>query len=316
MSSIKILDKGDYERAYFELEKFCINHTQLLVFGDFGDASFPSISDLDVFICLEDENFSVNRKKIIDYIKSDKIKEYLFFHDPLILPRCLFNITYNFHTMYGLKLTFLKDGIQINNSTKNNHFLNFIWSTYLMSIAPSFIHSNRYNMRDKLLVLKNICQSIDNFDLNAKSLNDSYITRVKAINNNLSNNELSVILSKKLTLLYNLDYKYFNQLDTTNSNNFFKIERNKIFNKSDNNSFDFVNKKIVINLNEKFFNLLSQFYYKKSNNLQINNYIEQSISTNNICKDLGISFPFIKPFNFEFYRDDIKFKLKKTILKL
>ncbi len=77
---------SQYTAIYRELEEFCIKNTKVLLFGEFGNASFPSISDLDVFICLKDESFISDYNKIINFIDSDKTRQYVFFHDPLIIP--------------------------------------------------------------------------------------------------------------------------------------------------------------------------------------------------------------------------------------
>ena len=74
--SIKALTQKDYEFAYKELQEFCINNFDVLMIGEFGDASCPSISDLDVFICLKDKNFEFERIAILNFINENCIRKY------------------------------------------------------------------------------------------------------------------------------------------------------------------------------------------------------------------------------------------------
>jgi hyperosmotically inducible protein len=111
---LKILENKDYVKAYKELEGFCIENTQLLLFGEFGNASFPSISDLDVFICLKDQNFKEDYLNIIKFIDKDEIRQYLFFHDPLMLPESLLPYFKKFHTTYNLNFSYKINDLNIS----------------------------------------------------------------------------------------------------------------------------------------------------------------------------------------------------------
>ena len=57
VNGIKEISRLEYIEAYKDLEKFCVSNLDPLVIGEFGEPSCPSISDLDVFICLKKENF-------------------------------------------------------------------------------------------------------------------------------------------------------------------------------------------------------------------------------------------------------------------
>lgn len=311
------LREEDYIRAYKDLEKFCFNNTKILLFGEFGNASFPSISDLDVFICLKDQNFLQDRDKIINFINSDDIRKYLFFHDPLILPESLLIYFKEFHTAYNLKLSYNPNNISFIESTiDQKKFLNKIWTTYLMGIGPGILTSPKLSSRDKLLVLKNICQSIENIDSNSDALYFSEETRNRFMNNKLTLLEVNEILNIKLNELYKKSENIQFGKNIGSKKDRFKVERNKIIVRDDHNSFSISQGEIIMYLNPENFNFFNQFYTKSSANNQIQNYIDNAVKIDKFCKSINTPYPFITPFGFQFYRTDIRFYLKKKILSI
>lgn len=316
-SSFLKLEFFHYKNAYKELEEYCILNSDLLLFGEFGDASYPSISDLDVFIVLDNEGFQKQREGIIRFINSSKIRKYLFFHDPLILPHRLLPYLKKFHSCYNLELSFQKGNIEIpQNDPEQAQLINNIWTTFLMGIGPSVLINSNFNIRDKLLVLKNICQSIVNIDSNAGALRFSNNVRDQAINGMLSLDEFNCVFETKLNELYKKSekYRFDDKIDFKLKN--IRVQRNMIINSAEFNSYSIENGNIAINLNNELFNLFTQFYFKTSKSPQIQNYIDDALLVNKICRSISSSYPFIAPFGFEFYRNDFKFCLKKNILRL
>lgn len=316
-SKFRKLEIIDYSKAYKDLEEYCVQNTNLILFGEFGNASFPSISDLDVFICLEDQNFLEDQHKIIDFIDSDEIRQYLFFHDPLIISESMLKFLKQFHTLYNLNFTYNKKNILITDSnTEQQELLNSIWTTYIMVIGPGILINPKLDIRDKLLVLKNICQSIVNIDPDSDALYFNKETRKQAINGLLTLVDVNKIFKTKLIELYQIseNLQFGNIIDLKRKK--YKIERNMIIVKDDQNSFSFKEGKIYIHLNPEYFNFFSQFYNKASMNPRIQIYIENAISLNKLCRKIKISYPFIAPFGFLFYRNDVKFYVKKIILAI
>jgi hypothetical protein len=316
-STLKKLESNDYAKVYNELEEFCVKNTNLLLFGEFGNASFPSISDLDVFICLKNQNFLEDHHKIIDFINSDEIRQYLFFHDPLIIPEDILIYFKQFHTAYNLKLSYNKANIIIQDSDPDQQeLLNSIWTTFIMGIGPGILIDSNFSVRDKLLVLKNICQSIVNIDSDSDALSVSKKIRIRAINEELSIVEVNEVLKNKLNELYQKSGNLHFESNIEVGKNKYKVERNKVIINDDNNFFSISADKIYIHLNPENFSVFSQFYNKISENVRIQNYIDNAIRINKICNKMNIPYPFITPFGFQFYRNDVKFYIKKKFLAL
>jgi hypothetical protein len=317
-SEMTQLTISQYAIIYKELEDFCIKNTKVLLFGEFGNASFPSISDLDVFICLKDDSFISDYNKIINFIDADKTRQYVFFHDPLIIPERILPFLNQFHTLYNLKFTFEREAVLIPFSNPNQlNFLNTIWTTYLMGIGPSILINEQFGIRDKLLVLKNICQSIVNIDANSEALLFSDKIRNQVMEGELSLSDINEIFEDKLRELYDKanTIKINDKLELKNRDKF-RVGKNKLFFSSYKNDFSISKKEICIVLNNEIFNLFGQIYFRKSTNRLLKEYIENSSKVNRHCKDLGISYPFISPFGYQFYRTDLKFTIKQKIFSL
>lgn len=314
-STFKKLSQVDYMNAYKDLESYCIQNTNLLLYGEFGNASFPSISDLDVFICLEDSNFVEDRNNIIAFIDSNDTRKYLFFHDPLILAETVLPYLRLFHTCYNLEISFNKDSKLIPPVNVDDlKLLNVIWTTFLIGIGPEIIINGKYGVRDKLLVLKNICQSIVNIDADSEALHFSEIIRRQAFRNELSIEEVNEIFEIMLRELYSVSHKLkFDESEINISRNKIKVEKNKTFIHSDRNNFTILNKKVIIELDNQLYSFFTQFYNRKSNSIQIQKYIDNTLILNLNCKKKRFVYPFITPFGFHFFRDDLKFKIKKKL---
>lgn len=303
-----------YLTVYNDLEKFCIENTGTLLFGEFGNASFPSISDLDVFVCLKDENFISDYKKILNFIDLDETRQYLFFHDPLIIPESILPFLNQFHTLYNLNFTYKNCEVFIPfSSSEQLHFLNTIWTTYLMGICPSILINQQFGIRDKLLVLKNICQSIVNIDANSDALKINEKVRNQVINGELLSDDINKIFESKLRELFlrSNEIKISNEVGLTKKNKF-KINKNKTFLPSNQNAFLISKNDISIFLNNRMFNFLEQLYNRKSKDNQLQIYIDNSMKIDSICRKLGLSYPFISPFGYQFYRTDLKFEIKRN----
>ncbi|GGZ89298.1 hypothetical protein [Algibacter mikhailovii] len=317
-AGIKILNLEDYRNAYNDLEQFCKTQTKPLIIGEFGDASCPSISDLDVFICLQKNDFQENREKILNYIKKDEIRSYLFFHEPFIISEEMISLIPNFHSLYGLKITYNPSSIEIvKPSAGSKLMLNIIWTSFLMVTGLHVITNEKYSCRDRLLVLKNICQSIDNIDSSHKALKFSSELRFSVLKGKVLPKDVNEIFIIKLSELF----EYSNDIVIDQLERYSRRTRYCINNRleillSNNNKFLIEEKGYKVYLNDTFFNFFQQFYYNKSNNIILQDYIKNSQNLNCILRAKGVEYPFVTPFSFHFFRDDIKFKLKKAIFFL
>lgn len=308
----------DYRRIYKELEVFCIKETDPLLIGEFGDSSFPSISDLDVFICLKDHEFAKQKERIVTFIDSSLDRQYIFFHDPLILPESLMPYFRGFHTAYNLNLTYQNgDNLISEINVEQLEILNTIWTTFLMSTGPEILVSAESTSRTKLLVLKNICQSISNIDHTDEALLFSDELRKRYFENKLNDEDIHVSFQEKLNELYfkSNELKIFKDYIPIKKSKY-RVARNRTVMLSNINSFIIKDDKIQMRLNPQFFNFFSQFYYRKSYNNLVQEYIDNSAKVWKICKSIDLKYPFIIPFGLQFYRTDLKYNIKKRIFSI
>lgn len=304
----------DYKMAYSVLEAFCLENVSVVQFGEFGDASFPGISDLDVFICLEDRNFAEDRKKILEFISKDETLEFLFFHDPMILPSGLLPYLNKFHTCYNLSLTVSNTQDQPEPATEEYlNFLNTIWTTFLLSLGPVFLESNSFEERDYLLVHKNLCQSIHNLDSSLNYLSLSSNVREEYVNESKSREWVLTVFKRELDTLYEVSGNLASGYNTgkRESINTISTARTRHFHRANSNSYQLKNTALHIGLVDGLYDFLSQFYHRKSDNELVSQYITDTAIVDKICKQLQVSFPFISPFAYSFHRNDFKFVLKK-----
>jgi hypothetical protein len=312
------LTAEDYRDSYSELEDYCINNTNLNIFGEFGNASCPGISDLDVLISLEDKDFASDREKIIHFINQNKTRKYLFFHDPLILPNSILPYLKKFHTCYNLTTTFNKSKEQVGTiNDVYTELLNRIWTTFLLCIGPKILLENKYEDRDYLLVYKNICQSIDNIDPSLEALELSKTIRKEFLRGEKDRKDIIDAFKKELNHLFEISDDILDSYTCDiKLNKTLRLGRNKYFYISEKNTFKISNDKVIIYLSKGLFNALHQFYYRKTNNKLLDSYINDSLKINRLCNKFGTPYPFVSPFAYGFYRTDLKFYLKKKILSL
>ena len=311
------LTDSDYKSAYNRLQEFCQENVGLIQFGEFGDASFPGISDLDVFICLADNNFSGDQQKILSFITKDETLLYLFFHDPLIIPYSLLPHLRKFHTCYNLSLSVseVEDIVQPVH-TEYLTFLNDIWTTFLISLGPSLLMNEGFGARDYLLAHKNVCQSIYNLDGASDSLTVSRNVRDEYVKGNKSREWVRSIFRRELDTLYKITSDLLTDYDGLNTKGTSSISTATIkhFHLGTENSYRFGNGIVNIHLTDALFSFLGHCYRGKSDNDLVSQYLSDCVMAYKICKRLGTDFPFISPFAYNFFRDDAKFILKRHVM--
>ncbi|WP_209330311.1 hypothetical protein [Lunatimonas salinarum] len=312
---LRVLTSEDYQDSFYDLGEFCKKHLSLVLYGQFGNPSFPSISDLDVLICLKDSQFSKERKQILNYIEQDSVRKYLFFHDPLIIPESILPDLTFMHTLYGLNLEYnVCNYIPKLQSEEHSNFLNLIWATFLISISPSFFIKGKRSDRDLLLLFKNICQSIDNFSDKYNALKVSSEARENYFNGSLNGADIQDLVANYYSILLDcLDiYDNFNIGGVVFKSRYL-VSYNKIIKRNNVNGYRVKGKVISIYLNEKLFCLFESFYNGFSNDLVVSNYISTYKRLMNKFDSLDIDNPFVVPFAFQFYRRDLLFKCLKLV---
>lgn len=317
-----IMELHDYADAYSRLEYFCKNNERLLMFGQFGEIKNPSISDLDVFVCYEDKNFLSSRKAVLDYIRADPVLNYLCSHDPVIIPLSLVQYFQDLHTMYGFKLSYSRKYKKNEKlSSEYERLLEIIWATSLIPISVNVIADPcKYGSRFKLLLLKNIHQSIANFSSTSNALDLSGKIRTDFISGDLKAADIDkYFYSALLDLLGAMDEVLNAPENYQIRSKSYKITSLIRLEVSDRSGFELKSQGVSrIKLKEELFKLFEQIFYldQYQNDQQLSRYIKSSMYSYAICKKTGFPYPFITPFYFSFYRSDFRFIMRKFITRI
>lgn len=314
----------DYKKAYLRLEKYCRNTNNVIIVGQFGEVSNPSISDLDIFICINDTNFEKLRVDILDFVLKDSDLKYMCYHEPLIVPKSIIKYLPFLHSLYSLKLTYNPETISFYKPTNQYlDLLNILWTMFLIPIAINITKNiKKQKLRQVLLVLKNLHQSMENLskavncDDNFKQISD--VLRNKIITGKYNTLELKDAVCHATGKVFEL----MNIIDKNCLYNLYKnkkkiiVNRNIIIVESELNSYGLYNNKIVISLSNYFFSLFYDLKVNKTLNEDLQMYMSSTIKSYNIMNALGSSYPFISPFGYQFYRNDFKFKIRNLFLWL
>lgn len=157
----------DYTNGYTLIENFAIEN-QAIIVGQFGNVEFPGISDLDVFICFEDENYKKGCELVWQFILSRSDLNYLFTHEPVFVAKSMLKDFKFLHTLYDLEINYNPKDIKLNLSLNKNYrdFLNILWSYSFVRSSQQIkeSHGKYINIRLLLLTLKNVHRSIDNLE--------------------------------------------------------------------------------------------------------------------------------------------------------
>jgi len=312
----------DYQNVYIDIENFAKKSPNFVAIGKFGEVKNPSISDLDIFLCYKDKNFNKSREEVIAYIKNKKIANYLCSHDPLIIPQGAIKYLNKLHTLYGLNITFTNTPIiPKKNLNQYNKFLETIWATFLLPILLSVTtYKESFDDRFKLLLLKNIHQSISNFKNEDGYLNKSNIIRENYLNGHLSTELIDLeLLDSSIIFLENLSIINFG-LSEKNSTSSYYLKKNIKYLQSQNDeiSYDVYSKNLRIYLNRQLFSLVKTVFNNndRTDNEHLNEYIRISNKVYDIFYGMEVPYPFITPFNYPFFKKGICFKAKKMISRL
>ncbi len=325
VNDICILQTADYENARDKLETISKSLPGYLSFGQFGVVGQPSISDLDIFICFEDESAQSNFEIIEAEIKGDKKLKYIYTHSPLILPKSVLPLAPYLHSLYNLNLSDMKnDLLDIIKLNKDYiHQLNLIWIVFLLPISIKIIrYPEKFGFRFSLLVLKNLHQALENIKPNQESTNNyldkSEYIRSLAVESKLSSdeilNEYKIALSNLMKFMTGVK----KQRQTAFKKGVLKFPKRYKLVFSENCKYDYNNHELSLYMNESFYEIVYGLMGYKTNNENLNLYIKNSKMAFSIFCKLKMAYPFIKPFGIPYYKNDFISKFKfyiKTIFE-
>ncbi|MEX0729482.1 MAG: hypothetical protein WED00_02485 [Aquisalimonadaceae bacterium] len=312
------LDCDDYAVAYRKLEKFAKRDESLLMFGKFGVVKNPPISDLDLFLCFSDEYLAVSRARILAYIREDRLLSYVCDHDPVIVSNSMLGKVEYLHTLYGLDLSY--DRLSYSFVIPDDSYIKYlelVWATFLLPIAGTrALDVQAVDDRSNLLLLKNIHQSIDNMGSTNSELARSECVReafiVGQIGSDEIRGEIASGLERMMTLL---------TAETPVKNQEAKISSYRLNRKMriSLGRADYVNlnsdKNGVIDmaLSPSVWNMFELFYMLpgKADSVNYETYVQCSVNVYEITKKNDVSYPFIIPFCYPFYRKDFRFRFRR-----
>jgi hypothetical protein len=209
---LKAISPEDYTNGYTVLEKFAISNNALII-GQFGNINYPSISDLDVLICFNDDGYADKCKIIDEFISNDELLSYLFAHSPLYASRSMLKHLKFLHTMNDLEISYNPENIVIDSNVTSGYrdFMNVIWTfSFFRTIEGIKKTGIRYSdCRSLLLTLKNLQTSVNNLENilnleNSNSLAISHQIRTEIINNIGSHDHLRKNIEQEI---FNSIYK-------------------------------------------------------------------------------------------------------------
>lgn len=258
----------DYEETFQRIKDFSIDNKAIIV-GQFGSIKYPSISDLDVFISFEDDDYSDGCKAVDDFIQTDVMARYLFTHSPMYVCKSMLHDIKFLHTLYDLNIVYnpLQINLDIKLTKEYQDFLNDAWS-YLIILSMNDITKNikYFDIRTLLLSLKNAQTSVFNIEerlgVVSNELTINHDTRVTVLKEGLKSRKLVEqeylrVHQKLRMLLLKLDENIII------SKNEFKISTTKYIAA---NSTEIKKGHNIIYLNKLFFNLIINILKKSDDN--------------------------------------------------
>jgi len=178
---LKKIELEEYSDGYSKVEQIAIEKGAILV-GQFGTIKYPSISDLDMFICFEDVNYQKGCEAVDNYIRNNNSLNYLFTHSPMYVNKSMLHKIKYLHTLNGLILTYNFQNIKLDHTLNRKYedYLNKIWSYAFYRFSREIKHNIKYcDIRYLLLYTKNLQVSIDNLERIMKRPTTNVLERSK-----------------------------------------------------------------------------------------------------------------------------------------
>lgn len=258
----------DYEETFQRVKDFSIENKAVIV-GQFGSIKYPSISDLDVFICFEDEEYNEGCKAVDNFIQNDAMASYLFTHSPMYVCKSMLHEIKFIHTLYDLNIVYnpLQINLDVQLDKKYQDFLNDAWSYLIILTMNNITKDIKYfDIRTLLLSLKNAQTSISNmeerFSVSSNELSINHDTRVFVLKEGLKSRkfveqEYIRVYHKLKSLLIKLDENILI------SKKEFKISNTRYIASS---KTEFKKGQNIIYVNKLFFNLIFNIFQQNGDN--------------------------------------------------
>lgn len=154
----------DYDIVVDRLLSDLKRKQDILGMGLFGECSYPGISDLDVIIVTSPGRCKIMLEYLKKWIEDDNIASYLFMHPPLVISGEMFQHAQYLHTMYNIKWFFKKNYLRPETVPPKAHqYIEAIWTSFLLPLAIQIYVSEEVKLRYAIKLLKNLFMSCDNF---------------------------------------------------------------------------------------------------------------------------------------------------------
>lgn len=298
-ASFKRYEAADYEQAYHLIEEYAWDHGALAI-GQFGVVKWPSISDMDVFICFPDQIYHDGITVIDKIISSNETLSYLFAHSPLYIASSMLPWMKYLHTLYDLKITRSVEGFTLDKSLERGYieFYNIIWTLFLCRVI--FNKSQRFKFDDSrslLLLIKNIHTSTDNLK-SAKGKHSNVQLKSDQIREKMIKYGLRA-KSDIQTSYENAVTGLFDAIDGLDQNvapikKSYFVTRSLLLCYADKLRIESVGDKTIYYLNGFFFNFVHAIYSGKTEEVRL--YYKALEHVMPILTQSNAQDPFIRPF--------------------
>jgi hypothetical protein len=150
------LNRNDYKNVYQNLKNDITYKEWFLDIGKFGEIGHPGVSDLDIAIVVRKGNL-VNARRWFERWKCGSGVSFFFPHPPVFLTPSLLPHSIHLHTLSDLKWERSVVNLgEYSSLVTESGYLDLIWACFIIrhAIRPSLRQTQ--NLRDLLLVLKNV----------------------------------------------------------------------------------------------------------------------------------------------------------------
>lgn len=304
----------DYKEAFQKVKNFSIENKAIIV-GHFGSIKYPTISDLDVFVCFEDDEYEKGCTAVDYFINSDESLSYLFTHSPLYVCKSMLHDIKYLHTLYDLVIVYNSLQIELDLEIEKEYqdFLNIAWSFLIMQTMNSITKNIIYfDIRTLLLSLKNAQTSVFNLEkklgINSNELTLNHNTRVTVLKEGLKSRKL---VESEYVRVHARLVKVLQELDNniTKSKKEFKISGIQ-YKEASITSIRNENGHNIIYVNKIFSNLIYNIYKKKDNNsIKYLSVVRKNSKLHKIYGGYINTYIWIVPSKF------VNFNLREKILK-
>lgn len=277
----------DYQNAYKIVEEFAINIDAIMV-GQFGEIKHPGISDLDVFICLKDEDYKKGQEDIRLFIEHNADLSYVFTHPPVCIAESMLPYLPFVHTINNLKLSYNKESLSLKNSLSANYIatLNTIWTLLILpELAYEAPLTDKTGLRDMLLRLKNAHTSLYNLQVINKENSKALETSRRLRDTVFSDYETTRIKTEKeLKEVYQKLSNY-----KLNSKQKYCIVGRRLLLKEGKYDTFYYKHITILSLPPILYSTLKDYFYKSKK--EVNQYIHAFKAMEKISNDLGANMP-------------------------